>query len=75
MERHILGVQKNGLKDKEWAKGHVREFRPQCDGPPHREVRRPMDWETEKSGMAYSSSDTNSAMRRMPSAMFSREMA
>ncbi len=69
MERHILGVQKNGLKDTCVNSAHI------CDGPPHREVRRPMDWETEKSGMAYSSSDTNSAMRRMPSAMFSREMA
>ena len=69
MERHILGVQKNGLKDTCVNSAH------NGYGPPHREVRRPMDWETEKSGMAYSSSDTNSAMRRMPSAMFSREMA
>ena len=70
MGRHILGMQKNGLKD--MCVNSARN----CDGPPHEKVRRPITiGKRKKSGMAYSNSDTNSAMRRMPSAMFSREMA
>ena len=64
-----MGVQKNGLKDT-----CVNSAR-NCDGPPHREVRRPMDWETEKSGMAYSSSDTNSAIRSIPRLILPEEVA